>query len=99
LMALLSGAYPPPSAPGTPPHSRTGGYKASFRAVSPDPYTARIGTSEMLGIWLEKGTHTKHGGVKMLARPHFVLFATTTFPEEVRKEVISAMSKAAGAVR
>lgn len=96
LRAVLSVPYPPPSAPGTPPHSRTGGVRDSFRSPLINAKTIRLGTANKIALYLEAGTHShKTGHVKMAPRPFFVKFATTVFPQKVRESLIKYMGAAA----
>ncbi len=63
---LISGAYPPPSAPGTPPHLRSGRLRASINwSLGEDGISmfAVIGTNVVYAPYLEQGTG------RMAARP------------------------------
>lgn len=63
---LISGAYPPPSAPGTPPHLRSGRLRGSISwALGEDAVSmfAVIGTDVEYAAYLEQGTP------RMAARP------------------------------
>lgn len=63
---LISEPYPPPSAPGEPPHRRTGRLRASVarEVVREGSATVgRVGTNVKYGRWLELGTS------RMAARP------------------------------
>jgi hypothetical protein len=85
----------PRSAPGAPPHVQSGEYRNSFQSRVMGGTTLRVGTPEQLGLWLEYGTHTKHGTVKMAARPHFTPFAHTVLPKLVRDNLVKALGAAA----
>ncbi len=62
---LITEPYPPASAPGQPPHRRTGRLRASIShsAVDQSTLTVRVGTNVKYGMYLELGTR------KMAARP------------------------------
>jgi hypothetical protein len=69
----VSVPYPPPSAPGTPPHLRTGEYRLALavkkRGTAVVLY-ARTNAANSLATWLEWGTH-RNGRPFMLPRPHW----------------------------
>jgi hypothetical protein len=68
VRALISTPYPPPSAPGEPPHLRTGNLRESYthvveRSYDPGP-TLYVGSNVRQARYLEYGTS------RMAPRPH-----------------------------
>ena len=95
----VSSPYPPPSAPGTPPHRRTGGLKRAvfaekvgqmdwvygYRVVDADP--DRPGSNrERLGLWMELGTgsHRRHpSGMGGMVSRPSPIVRTSMYPRPV----------------
>lgn len=84
---VVSTAFPPQSAPGSPPHLRTGGYRAGLAvrtAGSKITFFAR-GFANNLAIWLEFGTR------KMAPRVHWRSHLPRIASEHVPKTVGAAI--------
>ena len=90
---VVSTGFPPQSAPGSPPHLRTGGYRAGLAvrtAGNKITFFAR-GFANNLAIWLEFGTRKMAPRVHW--RTHLPKIAAAHVPEAVGEAIVEGEAR------